>query len=139
MREDQLSPELGRLIDAAKAAAGRSDAGTRTEAVALLTEDVSVFVGCTSGAAPGTCRAAEEALAAWRAAGGDQILAAAVASGDATLQDVEPCPSCLAALAAVDPYLGLVVKRKGRWVLVSLSDSCSDTQAAAAEPEDPHA
>lgn len=118
MDEDLLSPELGRLIDVAKAAAGEGPAESRLEGVALLTEE-GIYPGRGEGGAG--CRAALEALDAWHEAGEDALLAAAVASSDTSVASVLPCPTCRAALAAVDPELPLVIKRKGRWVLTPLS------------------
>jgi hypothetical protein len=140
MREDRLSPRLGRLIDAAKAAAQGTTVSRRTtgsatsrtnaqsvagssapvEAVALLCGSDAVYAVCSSDSGK-MCRAAAEALDAARAAGEYEILAAAVAWRDATAADVLPCQTCRAALAAIDPDLDVVVKRMGRWVLLPLS------------------
>ena len=122
MREDQLSPLLGRLIDAAKAALPQAgDARPSSEAVAFLTESGAIYTG-RSGAGPrgSACGAAEAALHEWRATGGGSIDAAALAS-DPSLDSVSPCLECGCLLEGIDPELPLVVKQRGRWVLVPLS------------------
>jgi hypothetical protein len=122
VREEQLSPQLGRLIDAAKAAlptAGR--AGLEAEAVALLTESGVIYTGCSTGdPSSGGCRAAVLALADHRAAGGGDIDAAAFALS-VPADSVFPCPGCRRALAGIDPELPLAIRQRGRWVLVPLS------------------
>jgi cytidine deaminase len=124
MHEDQLSPELGRLIDAAKAAATWADPGlSRAEGVAVLTATGTVYAGCVSRDDPGAplrC-AAESALASARRAGDDDVLAAAVAVANDSAESVFPSPDCRGALAEVDPDLPLVVKQMGRWVKLPLS------------------
>jgi hypothetical protein len=111
MDEDLLSPQMGRLIDQAKAAALKIDpAVSGAEGVALLAGDGSVYSG-----------AVDTALAAARQAGVAEILAAAVAV--AADQDGTNFPSrgCRRSLAAIDPELPVVVKERGRWVLRLLS------------------
>jgi hypothetical protein len=122
MREDQLSPLLGRLIDSAKAALPHvEDPGRLGEAVALLTESGAIFTGCSgAGPAAATCGAAEAALHEWRKAGNGSIDAAALASHP-SLDSVFPCSECGRLLGDIDPELPLVVKQRGRWVLMPLS------------------
>jgi len=120
MDEDILSPALGRLIDAAKAAAPDSGAGGPCrDGVALLTQGESVFAG-QGGAAPGGCAAAD-ALAAWAASAGGEVVAAAVAQvGPGT--EALPCAACRRVLGGIDADLPLVLKRKGRWVMNVLTE-----------------
>lgn len=122
MREDRLSPVMGRLIDSVKMLLAEIPAGeAQAEAIALLTEDGSIFAGvAVIDPSEGCCDAAEVALAAWEKAGAAGIDAAAVAVSPEE-DSVVPCPECAAALAAVDPDLPMVVRRLGRWVFVPLS------------------
>ncbi|HLA82169.1 MAG TPA: cytidine deaminase [Thermoleophilia bacterium] len=122
MREDQLSPTLGRLIDAAKAALSAGAAPDEpAEAVALLAESGAIFTGRSAGnPSAGGCRAAHIALGAHVAAGGGQIDAAALAAHPSR-ESVFPCEECLGALTELDPDLPLVVKQLGRWVLLPVS------------------
>lgn len=125
MREDQLSPQLGRLIDAAKAALpGPGPAGRPAEAVALLTESGAIYTGCSIGeGSPGGCRAAALALADYRAALGGHIDAAAFAM-DLPEDSVFPCPECRRELCGIDPELPLLIRQLGRWVLLPISAVC---------------
>jgi len=125
MREDQLSPQLGRLIDAAKAALPEPGLGGRpAEAVALLTESGAIYTGCSSEEdSSGGCRAAELALADYRAALGGPIDAAAFAV-NLPEDSVLPCLECRRELCGIDPELPLVIKRLGRWVLLPISAVC---------------
>ena len=112
MDEDRLSPQLGRLIDEAKAASLRVDpAATPAEGVALLCGDGSVY----------SASAAQAALASARRAGATEILAAAVAVANDPSSTLLPSAESRACLAGIDPDLPLVVKQFGRWVLVALS------------------
>ena len=122
MREEQLSPQLGRLIDAAKAALPAAGcARLEAEAVALLTEGGVIYTGCSiRDPSSGGCGAAVLALADHRAAGGGDIDAAAFALGGPA-DSVSPCPECRRALAGIDPELPLAIRQRGRWVLVPLS------------------
>lgn len=124
MHEDRLSPELGRLIDAAKAAAARvAPAFARAEGVAVLTGTGAVhagYVGDDDSAAPARC-AAESALSSARRAGDGKVLTAAVAVANDPAESVFPSPDCRRSLAEVDPDLPLVVKQLGRWVMLPLS------------------
>lgn len=123
MYDDQLSPQLGRLIDAAKAAAARVDPRVpRAEGVALLTGNETVHTGC-AGADPASplLSAAEAALASAHRAGDDEVLAAAVAVANDSADTTLLSPECYRCLVAIDPELPLVIKQQGRWVLLSLS------------------
>jgi hypothetical protein len=123
VREDQLSPQLGRLIDAAKAAAARADPGIpRAEGVALLTGNDKVYAGCagTDRASP-LLSAADLALASAHRAGEHEVLAAAVAVVNDLAESTLLSPECYRSLVAIDPELPLVIKQKGRWVLLELS------------------
>ena len=122
MHEDQLSPTLGRLIDAAKAALpGAATSDEPAEAIALLAESGAISTGRSAGnSSTGGCRAAYIALGAHLAAGGGQIDAAALAAHPSR-ESVFPCEACLGALTELDPDLPLVVKQLGRWVLLPVS------------------
>lgn len=136
MDDDRLSPELGRLIDTVKAAARAAGPAGWGEAVALLTGSGDIHrSGTTQGPAGrgpgGGCSAARDAVNSWGEAGGEDILAAALAWVDGTAEDALPCSSCREALSAVDPDLPLVIKRKGRWVVVPLSGLPRDSSEGA--------
>jgi cytidine deaminase len=121
LREDQLSPQIGRLIDAAKAALPASGSSVPAAAVALLTESGAIYTGCFTGeASSGGCRAAALALADHRASLGGDIDAAALAV-NLPSDSVFPCPECRRELTAIDPELPLVIKQLGRWVLLPIS------------------
>ena len=123
MDEDRLTPQLGRLIDQAKAAALRADStAPRAEGVALLGGDGEVYVGY-AGAEPScpAASAAEPALASARCGACDEILAAAVAVAGDSAETVLPSPESHRVLAGIDPDLPLVVKYQGRWVMLPLS------------------
>jgi hypothetical protein len=64
--------------------------------------------------------AAEHALAAWRDAEAGDIDAAAVAV-NFPAESVSPGSHCRAVLKGIDQDLPLVIKQRGRWVLVPLS------------------
>ena len=136
MDDDRLSPELGRLIDTVKAAARAAGPAGRVEAVALLTATGDIHrsgtaQGPAGRGAGGGCSAARDAVSAWGEAGGEDILAAALAWIDGTAEDALPCRSCREALGALDPDLPLVIKRKGRWVVVPLSGLPRDPSEGA--------
>ena len=138
MHEERLSPQLGRLIDAAKAAAAQVDPTLPpTEVVALLTSSGAVYMGQTGRPAPAeqageaeqiagdhpeaSVPAAEAARVLARAAGEDEVLVAVIAvTGDAS-QSVSPSPATCHSLAELDPELPVVLKQKGRWVMLPLS------------------
>jgi len=138
VHEERLSPQLGRLIDAAKAAAAQVDPTLPpTEVVALLTSSGAVHTGQTgpAGAAEQAGQAeqiagdhpevpvsaAEAARARARAAREDEVLVAVIAVTGAASQSVSPSPATCRSLAELDPELPLVLKRKGRWVMLPLS------------------
>jgi len=100
MDETRLTPQLGRLIDAAKAASREATHTARVEGIALLTSDGTVLTGCTGSA---------------------EIVAAAVAEPDDPAETVPPTRESYRLLADIDPDLPLVFKQRGRWVLLPLS------------------
>lgn len=123
MDEDRLTPQMGRLIDEAKAAALRADpAAPRAEGVALLGEDGDIYIGYleTEPADPAVA-AAESALASARRGGCQEILAAAVAVAGESAETLLPGSESYRVLAGIDPDLPLVVKYQGRWVMLPLS------------------
>ena len=123
MDEDRLTPQLGRLIDAAKAASLRAaETAPRAEGIALLTAGENIYAGC-AGADPDTpmASAAAMALAAARGAGETGIAAAAMAVVNDPAQTVLPGAESRQCLADVDPDLPVVFKQRGRWVLLLLS------------------
>jgi hypothetical protein len=127
--EDLMSPEMGRLIDAAKAAArdsaGRAagEPGTpegtpvRSEGWAVLGRDGAVFTGPGLGAALAAAGARDG-----QAGAGSVITAAAFAvageSGDTLLPQRGWCP----AGSDIDPEVPVAVKYLGRWVVVTLAE-----------------
>jgi hypothetical protein len=122
MDEDRLSPPLGRLIDAAKAAAGEGAVDGPTEGVALLTDAGTVHAGCSRGHPDSSVpSAADVALDAARQAGSGEILAAAVAMPTDTADTVLPSTRSRQSLADIDADLPLVFKQQGRWVSLPLS------------------
>ena len=114
MDEDRLTPQLGRLIDAAKAAAragAQGGAAARTEGWAVLGEDGKVYAGPGLAVAVGSAhRARTSPEAAAFAVTGE--------SGDTLL----PGGDWRSEAAAVDPHLPVVVKYLGRWVVVTLEE-----------------
>ena len=141
MDEDRLSPELGRLIDEAKAVARMAGGDAeKAEGVALLVDGGIVHSGATvysggpargAGPAltdlPGTdsgkppLSAAELALSRARTAGGAEILAAAVAAPNDPGETVLPSAESYQCLVGIDPELPLVLKQQGRWVVLPVS------------------
>jgi len=122
MSEEQLTPQMGRLIDAAKAAAQVGPTLPKAEGVALLTSAHAVYVGraCWDVLVP-RASAADVALAAARRAGDEQVLVAAVAvAGDAS-ETIPLSPASSRSLAGIDPDLPIVTKQRGRWVVLPLS------------------
>ncbi len=124
MDGDHLSPELGRLIDAAKTVAKAGAAGavaaapTRAEGWALLAVGGEVYAGPDAAAA----------LAAARAGGAQspvpasELLAAAFAVAGEPDDTLLPRGDWRQALSGLDPELPLVVKYLGRWVTVTLAE-----------------
>ncbi len=124
MAEDRLSPQLGRLIDEAKAAARRTDLSfARAEGVALLIAGGAIHAGY-QGADPAfpLLSAADVALATARKAGDAEIQVAAVAVVDDPAETVVPSAECRQTLAGIDPELPVVFKSLGRWVQLPLSE-----------------
>jgi cytidine deaminase len=120
MSEDHLSPQLGRLIDVAKSAVNEAGLSSRSvEVVGFLTAGGEIFTGCYSKDDPEnpSCDAATDALERCIQAGHEDIDAAIVAGGDAS-EDSAPCAECHAVLMDIDPELPLLVKQRGRWVLL---------------------
>ena len=124
MDEDRLTPQLGRLIDAAKAAAARAGAEggaaedasregapARAEGWAVLGEDGKVYAGPRLAGALGAARhsrtAAEAAAFAVAGESGDTLLPGGDWRGGAT---------------GADLHLPVVVKYLGRWVVVTLGE-----------------
>jgi histidine ammonia-lyase len=112
--EDLLSPELGRLIDAAKAAAAAAAAAvpaSRAEGWALLSADGCMYAGPDLGAVVSAVRmTASEPVAAAFAVAGE--------TGEALL----PPADQRAVLEDVDSGLLVAAKYLGRWVAVPLSE-----------------
>ncbi len=147
MDEDRLSPELGRLIDAAKAAAEAARAVTRAAAPAAATETAAAAGRPAGVATPraegwavlvgdGTIHTGSDAAAVLSAAqagaassgGADSgagptgLLAAAFAVSGEGGDTLLPGREGRAVLGAADPGLPIVVKHLGRWVAVPLSE-----------------
>lgn len=123
MDEARLTPQLGRLIDSAKAATLTAGPATLPiEGIALLTDKESIHSGCSGGrpAQLGAC-AAEVALAAALRAGGGTILAAAVAVDGDCGDSTSLSPESRRCLEGLNPDLPVVIKQRGRWVLLLLS------------------
>jgi len=132
MDEDRLTPQMGRLIDRAKAAAlSATSPHARAEGVALLACDGSVYSGYPGEdpELPQAC-AAETALAFARRAGRTDIVAAAVAVANDPAQTLFPSDGSCEVLAGIDKDLPLVVKHRGRWVLLLLSELRSRSRGA---------
>ncbi len=122
MDEDRLSPQLGRLIDEAKAAARLIGVmGPEVEGVALLTGEGTVHCGATAGASAEAGSAAQAALDRARSAGDEEILAAAAAAPFDPADTVLPSAGSHRCLSGIDPELPLVIKQHGRWVMVPAS------------------
>jgi hypothetical protein len=65
--------------------------------------------------------AAEAAWALARAAGDDEVLVAVIAVTSDASQSVSPSLPTCRSLAELDPELPVVLKQKGRWVMLPLS------------------
>jgi hypothetical protein len=122
MDEDRLSPQLGRLIDEAKAEARLLDiASPDAEGVALLTGSGAIHRGAVTGGSAEVGSAAGSALARAQAAGDAEIIAAAVAAPFHPGETVLPSAESRRCLAGIDPELPLVIKQHGRWVMLPAS------------------
>lgn len=113
MDEDRLTPELGRLIDAAKTAArdAAGAAASRGEGWAVLGLDKKVYAGARLAAATG------EAVAA-----GTEPEAAAFAVIGESSETLLPGAGWRKGAEGADPELPVVAKYLGRWVLVTLGE-----------------
>lgn len=130
MDEDRLSPDLGRLIDQAKAAAGAfEEQDPAIETVALLTEEGDIYTGAArarggqaaTAAEPPSRSAATLAMERAQEAGAGEVLAAAVAAPFETADTVAPGSATYERLVGIDPELPLVLKQHGRWVMLPAS------------------
>jgi hypothetical protein len=142
VHEEQLSPELGRLIDAAKSAAAQAGAsGGKAEGVALLVGSGEVFIGRSGDVHSGEDRSGNEgsgkdgpppscAVArAFSAAAGSQtgdVLAIALAATGGPPDSFVPCDDCRAYLAALHPDIPAVTKQLGRWIVTPVSYLCAE-------------
>jgi hypothetical protein len=121
LHEDRLSPELGRLIDSAKAAAARLEPTmVGTEVVGVLVPSGEIYLAHAGEAGPRSS-AADSALAIARAAGSREVVTAVVAVAHDTSESVSPSPATARALAKLNPDLPVLIKRLGRWVVLPLS------------------
>lgn len=129
MREEQLSPELGRLIDTAKAQAAQARShAPKAEGAALLTGSGEVFAACSGmDAGPQAPCAVARAFAAAGQTGAEGVLAIALAATAYDRTDsFRPCDECRSFLATLDPELPMVTKQLGRWVVQPLCELCPD-------------
>jgi hypothetical protein len=124
VHEEQLSPELGKLIDAAKTAAEQAGScGCRAEGAAVLTESAQIFVGRSGrGAEVGPTCSVARAFAAAGLPGGDGVVAIALAAANDRATSFIPCEVCGSFLGSLDPELPVVTKQLGRWVMQPLSE-----------------
>lgn len=133
MHEEQLSPELGRLIDAAKAAAAQAGVGGgRAEGVALLAGSGEVCIGRSGedpsgedSGSPPSCAVAR-ALSAAGSSGAGDVLAIALATTGDPADSFVPCDACKAHLVALDPDIPAVTKQLGRWIMTPVSYLCAE-------------
>ena len=111
--EDRLTPQLGRIIDAAKSAAGGGGSGApaRGEGWAVLGMDGKVYRAVRLAAA----------VAAANAAGTEPEAAAFAVTGEQG-ETLLPRAGWRAGAERADPQLPVAVKYLGRWVLVSLAE-----------------
>jgi len=138
--EDRLSPEMGRLIDAAKAVAKQGlTAVPGWEGVALL--GVGGAVGVGRGPINSVFRAqsaAATALADLRLKEKGEVIAAAVATDQQGEDTVWPSAGTLEVLRGIASDLPVAIKRCGRWVAVRVSDLvCDQTGRASRHLEGP--
>lgn len=125
MGETTLGSESGRLIDAAKTAAGRAYAPYSGFGVgaAVLGGSGAVHVGCNveSASSPAGVCAERVAVGAAIAAGEERLVAVAVAARREGLETLVPCGVCLQLLAEFGVGLTIVSKQRGRWVAQPVS------------------
>jgi len=121
-----LGPELGRLIDAAKGAAGHAYAPYSGFGVgaAVLGGSGVVHVGCNveSASYPAGVCAERVAVGAAIAAGEERLVAVAVAGEKEGLETLVPCGVCLQLLAEFGAGLTVVSKQHGRWLAQPVSE-----------------
>lgn len=123
MHEERLSPELGRLIDAAKAVAVQADpARAGMEVVGVLASSGQVYatLGGEAGSGP-VPTAAESAVALARAAEDDEVLTAVVTLAHDGSESVTPSLATCRTLGELDSELPVVIKQRGRWVVLPVS------------------
>jgi hypothetical protein len=122
MDEARLTPDLGRLIDAAKTAAMRAEwygsAPARTEGWALLAEDGRVHSGADPASMLRMVR--EDGVVSV----GD-VMAAAFAVAGRPGDTLLPGSDWESALNVLAPDTPVAVKYLGRWVVVALSELAS--------------
>jgi len=106
--EDRLTPQLGRLIDAAKAAAAT---GPRAEGWAALGHDGKVYA-----------RTGLAFTLAEVAACGTEAEALAFAVAGQTEETVLPAAGWREGVGDLDPKTPVVLKYLGRWVLVTAGE-----------------
>jgi hypothetical protein len=116
MDEDRLTPQLGRLIDVAKAAAGgaaavRAAGGARSQGWAVLGLDRNVHAGPSLAAAIAAATAART-----------RPEAAAFAVAGEEGETLLPTGGWREGAEDADPELPVVVKYLGRWVVVTLGE-----------------
>jgi hypothetical protein len=140
--EDRLSPEFGRLIDAAKAAAAAHAAGTaaggagaegggtepagparRAEGWAVLASDGAVHPGVDLASAVRAARAADASHVSLSDLEGPAgPVAAAFAVAGEPGETLLPRPGWRTEAEGLDPELPVAVKYLGRWVVVTLGE-----------------
>ena len=128
MDEDRLTPQLGRLIDAAKAAAARTAPGSvavraRSEGWAVLGLDGNIHAGPSLAAAFGAATA-----------GRSQPEAVAFAVAGEAGETLLPVGSWREGAEDADQELPVVVKYLGRWVVVTLGEMPGSGAASEAAP-----
>lgn len=124
MGEEQLTPELARLIQAAREAAAHAYApysGLRVGA-AVLAASGRIYPGCNvenSSYPVGLC-AERNAVGSAVAAGERELQAIALSGGMEELQTLTPCGMCRQFLVEFGE-LTVVTKQDGHWVAEPLS------------------
>ena len=121
MDEDRLTPVLGRLIDAAKAAAATADderaaceegeVTPRVQGWAVLAEDGEVYSGRRLAGVLGVLQRS-----------GTVPEAAAFAVAGEPDDTLLPSGDWLGGAVGADPHLPVAVKYLGRWVVVTLEE-----------------